>query len=355
MSPKIPPIIGQNRAFAAVVAQASHLATFQRPVLIQGERGSGKELIAARLHYLSPRWQHRYVTLNCAAVHENLIDAELFGAEAGAYTGAVRSRAGKLEMAHQGTLFLDEIASMPHSMQEKLLRFIEYGETARLGGGATQQIRVRVVAASNLDLPALANRGDFRWDLLDRLSFAVLTIPPLRHRRDDILPLAQHFATRWCQECDVHHFDGFSEAAMNTLLQHHWPGNVRELKNVIERSLAYAEQLDKPLDTIVLDPFDQAYRLPTHLGHDLFSDQVSVSAHQRPSGEMEPKLMAVAPQHEQAKATQPMSLKQRMAAFEQQQITQAMEQYGAISPAAKALGMRYHQLRHLLKKYAQKA
>ena len=163
--------------------QVSRVAPLDRPVLVIGERGTGKELIAARLHYLSPRWDRPLVKLNAAAIPETLLESELFGHEAGAFTGAVRRRAGRFELAHGGSLFLDEIANTSLAVQERLLRVVEYGSFDRVGGSAPVQVDVRLIGATNVDLPAAAAAGRFRLDLLDRLAFDVLTVPPLRARR----------------------------------------------------------------------------------------------------------------------------------------------------------------------------
>jgi psp operon transcriptional activator len=168
--------IGSSPAFLDMLEQVSRLASLDRPVLVIGERGSGKEVIAARLHYLSPRWERPLVRVNCAALNEALLESELFGHEAGAYTGATRRRPGRFELADGGTLFLDEIANASPAVQEKLLRVIEYGTFERVGGNETLAVDVRVVAATNIDLPAAAAAGRFRADLLDRLAFDVVTL-----------------------------------------------------------------------------------------------------------------------------------------------------------------------------------
>ncbi|WP_373854686.1 sigma 54-interacting transcriptional regulator, partial [Lonsdalea populi] len=183
-----------------MLEQVSQLAQLNKPVLVIGERGTGKELIASRLHYLSPRWQGPFISLNCAALNENLLDSELFGHEAGAFTGAQKRHLGRFERADSGTLFLDELATAPMLVQEKLLRVIEYGVLERVGGGQSLQVDVRLVCATNDDLPALAAQGKFRADLLDRLAFDVVQLPPLRQRQQDIMLLADHFAVQMCRE-----------------------------------------------------------------------------------------------------------------------------------------------------------
>lgn len=258
-------LVGQSRSFLDLMDQVSAVAPLERPVLVIGERGTGKELIAARLHFLSKRWGERLVTLNCAAIPETLIESELFGYEPGAFTGATKRRAGRFELADGGTLFLDEIASMSMAAQEKLLRVVEYGQFERVGSSAAIGVDVRVIAAANVDLPALADAGDFRHDLLDRLAFDVLTLPPLRARRSDIMVLAGTFAQAIAQELGWQIFPGFSAAAEEQLMEYQWPGNVRELRNVVERAVYRAtrgdeEAGDVEIDDIVFDPFESPWR-----------------------------------------------------------------------------------------------
>ncbi|MCA1941936.1 MAG: sigma 54-interacting transcriptional regulator, partial [Caenispirillum bisanense] len=250
-----PPLLGEAPAFLAMLATVSALAPVPRPVLVMGERGTGKELVAARLHYLSPRWDRPLVTVNCAALGGTLLDAELFGHEAGAFTGATRRRLGRFEAADGGTLFLDEIGTMPQEVQEKVLRVVEYGEFQRLGSSTTQRVDVRVIGATNADLPAMAAAGTFRADLLDRLAFAVVPLPPLRERREDIPLLAETFARGMTRELGRPFFAGFGEAALAQLLAYPWPGNVRELKNAVERAVALAEDPEAPVETLQIDPF----------------------------------------------------------------------------------------------------
>ncbi|MFS1704356.1 phage shock protein operon transcriptional activator, partial [Alteromonas sp. AMM-1] len=230
-------LLGQANSFLEILEQVSQIAPLNKPVLIIGERGTGKELIAARLHFLSKRWDQNYVKLNCAALNENLLESELFGYEAGAFTGAAKRREGRFEVAHNGTLFLDELANTSGMIQEKLLRVIEYGEFERVGGSRSLKVDVRLIAATNEDLPSLAESGEFRADLLDRLAFDVITIPPLRERREDILLLAETFAINMARELEMELFSGFTAKAKRILLEYDWPGNIRELKNVVERAV----------------------------------------------------------------------------------------------------------------------
>ena len=238
-----------------MLAHVSRLAPLDRPVLVVGERGTGKELIAARLAYLSPRWDRPFITLNCAALPEGLLDAELFGHEAGAFTSATRRRAGRFEAADGGSLFLDEIATATAAVQEKLLRAIEYGAFSRIGGNETISVDVRVIAATNADLPALAAAGRFRADLLDRLAFDVVRLPPLRERGEDLVLLAEHFATRMTAVLGRDYFAGFAPEALAALRAWPWPGNVRELRNAVERSVARLADPTRKLTALVIDPF----------------------------------------------------------------------------------------------------
>lgn len=248
-------LLGEANNFLEVLEQVSRLAPLNKPVLVIGERGTGKELIASRLHYLSDRWQGPFISLNCAALNENLLDSELFGHEAGAFTGARQRHLGRFERADGGTLFLDELATAPMLVQEKLLRVIEYGQLERVGGNQSLQVNVRLVCATHADLPLLAQQGRFRADLLDRLAFDVVQLPPLRERRSDILLLADHFAIQMCRELGLPLFPGFSHDAQQTLLSYGWPGNIRELKNVVERSVYRHASTDEELDEIIINPF----------------------------------------------------------------------------------------------------
>jgi len=186
--------LGQSEPFLDFQERLSRVAPVNRPVLLVGERGTGKELAASRLHFLSNRWQGPLVALNCAALSPTLIESELFGYERGAFTGAQQRRVGRFEAADEGTLFLDEIGTIPLEVQEKILRVVEYGTFERVGSPQSVEVDVRIIAATNADLGGLVERGRFKQDLLDRLSFEVLCLPPLRDRREDILLLARHFA-----------------------------------------------------------------------------------------------------------------------------------------------------------------
>ncbi|HEY0627393.1 MAG TPA: phage shock protein operon transcriptional activator [Allosphingosinicella sp.] len=253
-------LVGQSSSFLDAVERASRAAPLDRPVLVIGERGTGKELIAERLHHLSSRWDGPLVVMNCAALPETLIEAELFGHEAGSFTGAAKSRAGRFEEADGGTLFLDELATLSSPAQDRLLRAVEYGEVTRIGASRPTKVDVRIVAATNEHLPALVEQGRFRADLLDRLSFEVVTLPPLRHRTSDIPILADHFARRMALELEWPSWPGFSSAAANRLLSYDWPGNVRELRNVVERAVYRWPDPSLPIDAIQFDPFESPWR-----------------------------------------------------------------------------------------------
>ena len=196
-------LIGESPVFLEILEHVSRVAPLNRPVLVVGERGTGKELIAASSHYLSPRWDRPFVKLNCSALAESLLETELFGHEAGSFTGATRRRIGRFELANEGSLFLDELASTSDRVQEKVLRVVEYGELERVGGNDTIHTDVRIIGATNEDLPALAKQGKFRPDLLDRLAFDVITLPPLRERREDIMHLAEPFAVKLPSVCGL--------------------------------------------------------------------------------------------------------------------------------------------------------
>lgn len=255
----VQPIIGEAPAFLEMLEHVSRAAPLSKPVLVVGERGTGKELIASRLHYLSGRWESELVKVNCAALTESILESELFGHEQGAFTGAQKTHVGHFERADGGTLVLDELATISLRMQEKILRVIEYGEIQRVGGSDTLYVDVRIVGSTNADLRALAAEGKFREDLLDRLAFDVVTVPPLRERVEDILPLAYAFAINMSSELKRELFPGFGPRASSSLLQHDWPGNVRELKNAIERSVYRSADPDEVITAIAFDPFDSPY------------------------------------------------------------------------------------------------
>ena len=322
-------LIGESAVFLEMLEHISLVAPLSKPVLIIGERGTGKELVAARLHYLSRRWDQPFLKLNCAAINENLLETELFGHEAGSFTGAAKRHLGRFELADGGSFFLDELANTSARVQEKLLRVIEYGEFERVGGNQSVKVNVRLIAATNEDLPALADQGQFRHDLLDRLAFDVITLPPLRVRPDDILKLAEHFAIAMSKELGRDYFPGFSKAAEQQLLDYGWPGNVRELKNVVERVI-YRNPSDRMISKIDFDPFASPWRPRSVTPPASNGGVVSSGA--------EPNL--------------PLDFKQVTENYEIQLIKRALQQ-GQFNQkkAADLLGLTYHQLRGYLKKY----
>ena len=337
-----PSILGEDPAFLEVEEQISRLAAIERPCLLIGERGTGKELLATRLHYLSPRWDGPLVKVNCAALAESLLDTELFGHEAGAFTGAQRQHVGRFERADGGTLLLDEIASASAAVQEKVLRVIEYGEMERVGGRRTIQLDVRVIGAANVDLPSLARSGAFRADLLDRLAFEVVTIPPLRARPADIITLANAFALEFTRALGRDVFPGFGSHAEESLLRHCWPGNVRELRNVVERAVYRSASSDAPIDAVVIDPFENPWR-PSHRSLDTKADYPEPA---RASGALEPTEPALPPDL-------PVDFRAEVARFERGLLERALDaSRHNRTDAAGALGLGYHQLRRLLKKHA---
>ena len=303
-----------------------------KPVLVIGERGTGKELIAARLHYLSPRWEQPLIKVNCAALTESLLETELFGHQAGAFTGATRTHIGRFEHANGGTLVLDELGTIPLRMQEKILRVIEYGEFQRVGGSDTLTTDVRIVGATNEHLPRLAELGRFRADLLDRLAFDVIHVPPLRARPEDIGTLAYHFAVNVTKELRRPFFPGFTADAKAALLAYAWPGNVRELKNAIERSVYRAETPDQPIGRILFDPFASPYN---------------------PAPEEPPSEPAESvPTTSSPEQPVPGDFRGAVANFERQVLRRALERAQfKQTVAAKLLGLSYHQFRSLLRKH----
>ena len=253
--------LGQSEIFLEFQERLSRVAPVNRPVLLLGERGTGKELAAGRLHYLSNRWHKPFLTLNCSALTSSLIESELFGFEKGAFTGAAQRRVGRFEAADGGTLFLDEIGNIPMEVQEKILRVVEYNTFERVGSSKSIDVDVRIIAATNVDIKAMAAQDMFKEDLLDRLSFEVLIVPPLRERREDILLLANYFAGRMAVELGWAEIPLFSPQAISSLEGHHWPGNVRELKNVVERAVYRSDSLQ--INEIVFDPFFSPYNQKT--------------------------------------------------------------------------------------------
>ena len=324
-------MIGQSPALTAALDHLSLLATIDRPVLILGERGTGKELAAERLHYLSSRWSEAFIKVNCGAITETLLESELFGHEAGAFTGATKQHIGRFERADGGSLFLDELGTMSLRLQEKLLRLIEYGEFERVGGQKTIKVDVRVIGATNANLPDMANAGEFRWDLLDRLSFDVVSLPPLRERHEDIAELASHFAVRFVAELGWDVFPGFTEEALSMLQSHTWHGNIRELKNAVERSLFRWGQQDSEVDELILDPFGTQQTVQnTEITHPL-------KDHLQPTDDS---------------SKWPIDLRSTLNSFERDLASEALtDAQFSQRKAATLLGLSYDQMRSVVRKH----
>ncbi len=328
----LPEALGESEVFLDFQDRLSRVAKVERPVLIIGERGTGKELAARRVHYLSKRWQEPLVELNCAALASTLIESELFGHEAGAFTGAQRQRRGRFEMANGGTLFLDELGNIPLPVQEKILRVVEYGRFERVGGTEQISVDVRIVGATNADLASLADSGRFMRDLLDRLSFEVLYLPPLRARSEDILLLANHFALRMAFELGRSQMPSFSDGVASALEAYPWRGNVRELKNVVERAVYQAS--GDVIERVVFDPFDSPYT----------------------------PIPSAAPGEKTATASPPLSpgivldrpFGELVEDYERRLLSTALAQARFNQrKAASLLGLTYHQFRGLYRKYGE--
>ena len=351
-SPSPPELVGQSPTWLESLERVSLAAQVERPILVIGERGTGKELIAERLHYLSPRWDKPFVKVNCGALSDDLLDSELFGHEQGAFTGATKRRQGRFEQADSGTLFLDEIATASMEVQEKLLRVVEYGEFQRLGGEDTLTCDVRIVAATNVDLPARAGDGRFRADLLDRLAFDVITLAPLRARPEDIVLLAEHFGQRIARELEGD-FPGWSREALAAMCDHSWPGNVRELRNAAERATfrtMAAQANGAPLGPVVitpdlLDPFSSPWRPPKDL-----SEGVAKPPPAPPAAVKVLDVKSLPAAAEEAEG--PVDFNTCVAALEKKLIESALAHCrGHQKKAAERLGLSYHQMRGLLRKY----
>ncbi|WP_420038304.1 phage shock protein operon transcriptional activator [Sulfidibacter corallicola] len=366
-------MLGESESFLDSMQRVSRAAKVNRPVLIIGERGTGKELVAARLHYLSPRWQQPRITINCAAFSKDLLESEVFGYEQGAFTGATKTKPGRFELAHQGSLFLDELANSPLALQEKLLRVLEYGEFERVGGIQSLQVDVRVIAATNQDLPELCRRQKFKEDLLDRLSFEVITLPPLRERIDDIPLLVSNFAVRMAREMNLRSAPRFSRPAILSMMEYPWPGNVRELKNTVERAVYRSD--GEPIEEIEFDPFDSPFRPASTPPADPGVPRVdSVPAPVRPiesgpsvaavAGSEAPEVDGAGVPSDEARSdeavavgegdpseAEEVTLPAAIEALERKMVTQALEKtLFNQTRAAEALGVSYYQLRRILKR-----
>lgn len=325
--------LGESEAFLDFQERLSRVAQVDRPVLIVGERGTGKELAVSRLHYLSRRWEGPLVALNCAALSPTVLESELFGHEAGAFTGATRRRLGRFEAAHDGTLFLDEIGLVPITIQEKILRVVEYRQFERVGGSEQVRVDVRIIGATNANLPMLAQEGRFKRDLLDRLSFEVLFLPPLRRRREDISLLSRTFAARMSMELGWRDVPEFTADAMEALEGHAWPGNIRELKNVVERAV-YASG-GEAITEVKFDPFDDPY--------DAEGERLEEVAESLNRDAEEPVEAVLSGRKTLDKLIHELEVTALQGALKEAKFHQG--------EAAKILGMTYHQFRGLYRKH----
>jgi DNA-binding NtrC family response regulator len=254
-------LIGKSRAMTRLFQLLETVATTSSTILINGETGTGKEVVARAIHHNSPRKAHRFVALNCSAIPEALLEAELFGHVRGAFTGAVGNRQGRLEQAHKGTLFLDEVGTMSAALQMKLLRVLQEREFERVGDSHTIKVDVRIIAATNSDLHQMVADGSFRGDLYYRLNVIPIEVPPLRERKEDVPLLAQHFLGKF-----QHKPMTVSQEAMRWLMSYHWPGNVRQLENAIERAVAFSGGRSQ-IDVTDMPPeLDQAAAAPMSSG-----------------------------------------------------------------------------------------
>lgn len=351
--------IGRSESFHALMDRVSDVAALENAALLAGERGTGKELIASRLHFLSPRWEQVYVSLNCAAYNDAELDSALFGQ---VFYDSRPDIIGAFERAQGGTLFLDHIDHCSARLQEKLLYTLEHNSAAPLGAiEDAADINVRLVTATSVDLPTAALNGHFRADLIDRIAFDVINIPPLRLRLDDIVPLTEHFGRKIVSKLGADRFPGFTPEAMDLLMSQPWPGNIRELKLAVERSVVKAfladETLSYPVDTLTLDPFAGPYRL------DQTSQYAPPTAPQPPAA---PQIMsssgsAASMNAEGFTAQAPAppqtgpDFSSRVMIFERGLVDEALTvSQGHQGRAADYLGLTYHQFRGLLRKHGLK-
>ena len=350
-----PQPIGQSQAYLAILDRVSDSAVLERPVLLVGERGTGKELIAKRLHFLSPRWEKIFITVNCAAFTDERLDEELFGQS---FLDGREDTNGKFYHADEGTIFLDNIDAVSPRLQEKLMGAVEYGRYQASGEHAEQEVDVRVISASAVDLPDAVSRGTFRADLLDRLAFEVITLPPLRARRDDILPLSDHFGRKIAAELGAERFPGFTAEASEALLARDWPGNVRELKAVIERNIAKAWLADETLSNpiggglagpLIFDPFAGPHRLQDAGPAPQTNMQTNIETAPPPTHEAPPRPDDTSNLPPQA------GFQTRVLAFERKLILEAMQvSENHQGKAAERLELTYHQFRGLMRKHGLK-
>jgi DNA-binding NtrC family response regulator len=308
-------ILGSSPQTREIIRRIGRVAKIPRPVLLVGERGTGKEVVARAIHAAGARPDRPIVTVNCAAFSDSLLESELFGHEKGSFTGADHRTPGKFEQAAGGTLFLDEIGHMPLPFQQKILRVVEYGSFTRVGGNEEIRTDARIIAATNADLEARMNAGEFLRDLYDRLSFEVIRIPPLRERPEDIADLARHFLDGFMREIPAFRGKVLAESALAALGRYDFPGNVRELKNLIERA---------------------AYRDVTN--------------------EITPEDIGLPPERAAAVGPDPDSggnFEEKVESYRRGLVEAALRGAGGNgAAAARRLGLSYHQLRYFLKKYA---
>ena len=305
-------IVGQSDKIVQLVQHIERVARVPRPLLITGERGTGKELVARAVHQAAGDSSRPFVTVNCAAFSDALLESELFGHERGAFTGADEARSGKFELADGGFLFLDEIGHMSRAFQQKILRVVEYGAFHRVGGHREQSTSARVIAATNADLKARMRSGDFLSDLYDRLAFDVLHVPPLRERPADVEVLARHFLNQFAREIPAFRGKKLAESALSVLNRYSFPGNVRELKNIIERA-AYRDTTNEIT--------------PEDIG--MLAEEFEAMAHG--------------------------TYQERVDAYSRRLIDDALRRSaGNQAQAARSLGLTYDQYRYYLKKFGSK-
>ena len=327
--------IGESPEFHALMDRVSDIASLDRATLLVGERGTGKELIASRLHFLSPRWEQDYVSLNCAAYTEEELEAHLFGRDG--YNGRAGIESVFLR-ANGGTLFLDHIEECSPRIQEKLLQTLELGAVTAIDESEAVDFDVRLLSATSIDLPEAAAIGTFRQDLTDIIAFHVLGLPALRDRPEDIVALTQHFGRKIISSLGAERFSGFTAEAMGALMRQNWPGNVRELKLAVERSVAQAylkdESLSLPIAELVLDPFAGTAKPPM---------PPASSAGESTELQHKPDI------------TETTDFTARVMIFERGLIDEALQRsQGHQGRAADNLGLSYHQFRGLLRKHGLK-
>jgi len=341
-----PQLIGESQAHLDLLDHVSSLAALDQPTLMTGERGTGKELFAARLHFLSPRWEGPYLSLNCAALPEDQADRRLFGVE----NDGIRSlgRMGVIEAANGGTLFLDEVTELSPRLQEKLLRVIEYGAFERVEGDEEVNSNVRIIAATSETQSEAQPK--LRADLLDRLAFGVLHIPPLRERREDIVPLVMYLGKAIAVELNMERFPGFTAEALEALLDHSWPGNVRELRTVVGRSVGFAMLAREQSGEDPLAP----------IGEVKFSTVITPDWADKPDGPSPDAIPATpravaAPVPPVMETADNKDFAARVMVFERRLVDEALQIHaGHQGRAAEHLDLSYHQFRGLLKKHGLK-